>query len=234
MFLDVPRAGLAESSAFWSAITGWAPSASRGEEDQFLTLVPAAGPSWVKLQGIDGGPRVHLDLDVVDRDAMVERAVTLGAAPAWQYADVPVLRSPGGILLCVTLAQAGPRMVRSGPSLLDQVCLDVPARAWEGEVAFWSALLGREAQQGALPELVRLADPDPAGAVRVLMQRVADDRDTVGAHVDLAVTDRTAETARHLGLGAALVAEHGFWSVLRAPDGHVYCLTDRDPLTGTL
>jgi hypothetical protein len=64
LFLDVPRAGWADSVAFWSAATRWEPSAPHGEAGQFLTLDPESGDGWLKLQATDDdAPRVHLDLD---------------------------------------------------------------------------------------------------------------------------------------------------------------------------
>ena len=54
------------------------------------------------------------------------------------------------------------------------------------------------------------------------------------AHLDLGTTDRVAETERHLALGARIVAEVEFWTVLADPAGLAYCITDRDPATGEL
>ncbi|HMO12270.1 MAG TPA: VOC family protein [Actinotalea sp.] len=48
-------------------------------------------------------------------------------------------------------------------------------------------------------------------------------------HLDLSCTDRAAETARHVGLGAVVVGEGARWTVLLAPDGRRYCITDRFP-----
>lgn len=232
LFLDVPRATFAKSVAFWSAATGWAPSAIRGEQAQFCTLVPTHGESFVTLQAIDGGPRIHLDLDGSDRPGLLRRAHELGATPAWQYADVPVLHSPGGLLFCLTLAGQRPRLGRGATSLLDQVCLDIPATAWDAEVEFWRELTGRTLTAGRMEQFVRLNDPAPDGPLRLLLQRTDDDRATVGAHPDFAVAHRAAERERHRRLGATVVAEHAAWTIMSAPDGLTYCLTDRDPLTG--
>ena len=65
--------------------------------------------------------------------------------------------------------------------------------------------------------------------MRVLLQRLADEQPATTAHLDLACDDRPAETSRHLGLGASLVAEHPHWTVLVDPAGLRYCLTDREP-----
>jgi hypothetical protein len=231
VFLDTPVDAFEEAVAFWSAVTGWRPSERRGEEGQFLTLLPPAGAAYVKLQAVDGPAGVHLDLDSADRPAAVAQARDLGATAAWTYHDVEVMRSPGGLLLCHTLVDGEPGLVRDGSTVLDQVCLDIPAAHWETEVAFWSALTGREPQVGALPEFVRLVEH---GMLRLLLQRLGEADGPVRAHPDLATRDRSADTDRHAALGARVVGVHDFWTVLRAPGGQVYCLTDRDPATGTV
>jgi hypothetical protein len=231
VFLDTPVDAFDEALAFWSAVTGWTPSERRGEEGQFLTLLPPAGAAYLKLQAVDGPVGVHLDLDSTDRTAAVARARDLGATPAWTYHDVEVMRSPGGLVFCHTLVDGEPGLVRDGSTVLDQVCLDIPAAHWETEVAFWSGLTGRGPQVGALPEFVRLVE---YGMLRLLLQRLDEPDGPVRAHPDLATRDRSADTDRHAALGARVVAVHDFWTVLRAPGGQVYCLTDRDPATGTV
>jgi Glyoxalase-like domain len=231
VFLDVPAADLGPAVAFWSAVTGWRPSERRGEDGQFLTLLPAAGSAYVKVQAVDGPPGVHLDLDSTDRATAVDRARELGASHAWSYHDVEVMRSPGGFMFCQTLVDGEPTLPRDGSTILDQVCLDVPAAQWDAEVAFWAALTGREPQTGSLPEFVRLVED---GRLRLLLQRLDEPDGTVRAHPDLASADRAADTQRHVALGATVVGERDFWSVLTAPGGQVYCLTDRDPATGAV
>ena len=230
VFLDVPAAELEPAVAFWSAVTGWQPSARRREDGQFLTLVPAAGSAYVKVQAVDGQAGLHLDLDAVDRPAAVDRAGELGASHAWTYHDVAVMRSPGGFAFCQTLVDGTPRIERDGATILDQVCLDIPSAHWDAEVAFWAALTGRDPQVGALPQFVRLlAD----GQLRLLLQRLDEPDGPVRAHPDLATADRAADTDRHVAFGAVVRGVHDFWTVLTAPGGQVYCLTERDPATGT-
>lgn len=235
LFLDVPHEGWEEAVEFWSAATGWALSAPRGEDGQFLTLVPQEGDSWLKMQAVDDpAPRIHLDLDAVDRETAVKRATDLGASPAWTYEDVPVMRSPGGLLFCHTsVERSGLRFARSEPErVLDQVCIDIPRVRWEQEVAFWAEITSRTPEPTKTPEFVRLADPDPHGGLRILLQRLEDEDGEVRAHPDLAVAHRATETCRHEALGAATVGVFEWWTVMRAPYGQVYCLTDRDPVTG--
>lgn len=236
LFLDVPRDAWPEATRFWAAATGWELSLARGEDGQFLTLLPPSGPAWVKLQAVEGPPRVHVDLDSRDRPAAVRRSLELGATPAWTYHDVEVHRSPGGLLLCHTLldtdAHPDPQLRRDETAMiLDQVCLDIPPHLWEVEVAFWQALTGRELTPGLRPEYAFLG---AEGAARILLQRLDSDDDAIGAHPDFAVADRAAETERHAGLGARVEATFDRWTVLTAPGGQAYCLTDRSPATGRI
>lgn len=220
---------------FWSAATGWALSAPRGEDGQFLTLVPQTGDAWLKLQAFDDEePRIHVDLDAVDREDAVARSTALGANHAWTYDGVPVMSSPGGLLFCHTPSEgAAPRFARSEPErVLDQVCIDIPRSRWDQEVAFWSGITGRTPEQTKTPEFVRLVDPDPHGGLRILLQLLEDEDGEVRAHPDVAVAHRASETCRHEALGAETVGVFEWWTVMRAPYGQVYCLTDRDPVTG--
>lgn len=229
VFLDTPTAAFDEAVGFWSAVTGWTPSERRGEDGQFLTLVPAVGAAYVKMQAVDQPAGVHLDLDSTDRPASIETARALGATTAWTYHDVEVMRSPGGFTFCQTLLHGDPALVRDGATILDQVCLDIPAAHWESEVAFWSRLTGRGVQVGSLPQFVRLVEH---GRLRILMQRLDETDGSVRAHPDLATADRAADAEEHVRLGARLERVHDHWTVLTAPGGQVYCLTDRDPATG--
>ena len=231
VFLDTSVDSFEEAVGFWSAVTGWRTSERRGEDGQFLTLLPPAGSAYVKMQAVDGPPGLHLDLDSADRPATVERARGLGATNAWTYHDVEVMRSPGGLTFCQTLVDGEPALVRDGTTILDQVCLDIPSSSWESEVAFWRDLTGRELQEATAPGFARLLAVDQP---RILLQRLDEADGPVRAHPDLATADRAADTDEHVRLGARVVGVHGYWTVLTAPGGQVYCLTDRDPRTGSV
>ena len=226
LFLDTPAESYDDAVRFWSAVTGWEPSPPRGEDDQFLTLLPPAGTSYVKLQAVDGPARVHLDLDSDDRPAALAASLELGASVAWTYEAVPVMRSPGGLLFCHTLSEGAAVLPRDGSTILDQVCIDIPARHWEQEVEFWRDVTGRELEAARLPQFARLPS---AGGLRILLQQLDEIDGTVRAHPDLASADREADTRRHVALGATVSGVFDRWTVLVAPGGQVYCLTDRDP-----
>jgi Glyoxalase-like domain len=166
-----------------------------------------------------------------DPSAGLRTLLDAGATPAWRYHDVEVVRSPGGLLVCCTRGAAG-RLFRDADAVLDQVAIDVPRLWWDAECAFWQGVTGRAPVESRRPEFVNLVDPDAAGAARVLLHRLDEPDGPVRAHPDLAVRDRGDETLRHRALGAEVVAVHERWTVLRAPGGHIYCLTDRDPATG--
>lgn len=229
VFVDVPREQWSRSVAFWCAAAGGAPSAPWGDESQYLTVIPPEGDAWVHLQSIDGPPRVHVDLDSTDRVAAQEHSLALGARMEWDREEATVMRSPGGLVFCHS--SGGPReMVRSDPAqVLDQVCIDIPAALWGTEVDFWQRLTGRELEAGGRPEFAFLGEE---GRVRLLLQRLDESSGPVRAHLDFAVADRATETRRHEELGADLVEVFEWWTVMRAPTGHVYCLTEREPETG--
>ncbi len=234
LFLDTPLDRWQLALDFWAAVTGCEVSESRGERDQFVTLLPRAGDAWLKLQAIEASDAgMHLDLDSGDRPAAIQRSRAAGARDAWTYQDVTVMRSPGGLPFCHTAGEPDRRIDRSGLAVIaDQMCLDIPSRLWDAEIEFWQRLTGRPLQPGEHPESADLRDPDPSGPARILLQRLDGDRTTVAAHLDLAARDRSSEIARHQRLGARRIGDFEHWTSMLAPSGHVYCITDRDPATG--
>lgn len=238
-FLDIAPQHWDAALAFWPAATGTTLSALRGDDQEFATLVPADGDDHLRIQRRgDGLSRIHLDVHVTDPARAADRAVELGAEVVHRstYGYI-VLHSPGGLTFCFV---DHPAAVRPTPadhggyrSAVDQVCIDVPSSRFDTESAFWAALTGWREHAGAM-SCFTLVKPPRDQPTRLLLQKLDDEPSAVTAHLDIAVTDRTAETIRHTGLGAQVVAEHDRWTVLRAPDGLPYCLTDRDPETGSL
>lgn len=231
-FLDRPRERFEEAAEFWTAVTGTRLSPRRGDDGEFATLVPESGDACVKLQAVGDGGGAHLDLEVDDVRAAVAGAEALGAAVAADHGDWAVLHSPEGRAFCLVPAQ---RATRRPPifagTRLDQVCLDIAPGAYEKEVAFWAALTGWSLRRGALPEFAALVMP--GAPVRILLQRLGEGPGG-SAHIDLACADIDAARARHERYGAAFVARGRHWIVMRDPAGGAYCLTGRDPETGSL
>lgn len=254
-FLDVDASAWATAPSYWAAVTGSTVSAPRGEHGEFVTLGPGDGHAYLKAQRVGDtvapaagpsgsgprpGTRIHLDLHVPDVRRATTRAVGLGAALTHESEHgYAVLTSPGGLTFCLV---DHPACLRPAPltlddahrSLVDQVCVDVPPSRFDTEVAFWSTLTGWVPRPSdTAPEFVALTRPG-GHPLRILLQRLDDEQPHVGAHLDLACSDRQAELARHLALGATHVADHRHCSVLTDPTGAPYCLTDRDPDTGVV
>jgi hypothetical protein len=229
-FLDSPSAA---AEPFWLAVTGTTLSPRR-DGGTFATLLPERGDAYLRVQMVGSGPPGgHLDLHVGDVPAAAGEAVGFGADPVRREPGLVVLRSPGGVVFCLVAwhgeALCPPTVTWSGgqTSVVDQVCLDVPADRFEAEVAFWTGLTGWRRRSAELPEFVFL-DHGAGLPLGLLVQRVGSG--AAGVHLDLACDDVEAEVARHVGLGALVVRRvPGDWTTLRDPVGREYCVTARPP-----
>jgi hypothetical protein len=238
-FLDFAPDEFERGVAFWQALTGYSPSAARGEAGEFATLLPPSGDDFLRVQRLrEGRSRIHLDLHVADPGTAAAEAEALGARVTSRPGHV-VLESPGGLPFCFVRQRASVRPVpadwRDGlSSIVDQVCLDIPASAYAAEGAFGAAVRGRPLRRSALrAEFENLPRP-PGQPLRILLQRLGEDEGPVRAHLDLATSDRAAETHRQVAAGATVVRQHEWWTVMSGPGGLVHCITDRTPETGML
>jgi predicted enzyme related to lactoylglutathione lyase len=241
LFADVPAAAVDAATAFWSAVSGWPPGEPSGGDGEFLPLQPADGDRFLWLQRVGrpvGAGGWHLDLHVPDRAAGVETAVEAGAEVVREGADYVALASPAGLPFCLAdeddraRTRPAPASWPGGRSLVDQLCIDIPAKEFESELAFWFRLTGWPQTGSDLPEFDRLAVPAQL-PVRMLLQRLGpDDTEGIRAHADIAAEDRSVEVGRHRELGAVLIGPGQGWTTLRDPAGLVYCVTDRVPRTG--
>ena len=240
VFLDTVETDAGPSWEFWRQVTRSGLSPTRGERGEFATFLPADGDPWIKVQAVQSGGGVHLDLDVADPRAAADEAKSPGAP------ELGVPPAPGGAGAVFTLPPPGAQVFSSPPGgatgsqsrdgqadLLDQVCLDLPELSFAVDVVFWHELTGWEIGTGAHHEFSALRRPDGI-PVRVLLQRLGEREGPARAHVDIACRDRAATRSRHEELGAKVVAEGPRWSVMADPVGRTYCLTDRDPATGRL
>ena len=232
-FLDFAPEAHAAGLAFWRDVSGWEVSPARGDQGEFVTLVPPEGDAQVRVQRLGSGPSgMHLDLHVAEPRAAADRAVSLGAVEVAAPGHV-VLRSPGGFPFCfVSHPASRPAPARVWPgghrTMVDQVCLDIDADGFDRELDFWLEITGREAVPSIRPEFQRLRRPADQG-LELLVQRLDDESGEVHAHLDLGCSDRGAETERHLALGATHIESYDAWTVLADPTGSAYCITDRTP-----
>ncbi len=240
-FLDFAPADFDRGVVFWGGVTGYAVSPRRGDDDEFATLVPRDGDDYLRVQRRrEGESRIHLDVHVVDPRESADRASTLGATETFasEHGYV-VLTSPGGLTFCFVAHPGGARPTpvtwpAGHRSMVYQVCLDLPAAAYDREAEFWAAIL--EAVPEVLvsrPEFSWLRPPQRF-ALDLLLQRLDRPEGPVRAHLDLGTTDRAAEVGRHQQLGATAGVAEEFWTVMTDPTGLTYCITDRDPGNGRL
>jgi hypothetical protein len=233
-FLDFAPSTFEAGVRFWADVTGYALSPPRGDTAEFATLLPPAGDDFLRVQRLGDGPnRLHLDLHVPDPAVAARVAVELGALIVDEPGGYVVLTSPAGFTFCFVSHPAAvrPEPARWGAhtSLVDQLCLDVRSADADRETRFWTALTGWPPATSSIPTLFPLVRP-PGMPLRLMVQAVGDDRRPATAHLDLAGTDRSAETERHQVLGAAVEHVTDKFTVLRDPAGLVYCITDRDPV----
>ena len=128
-----------------------------------------------------------------------------GASVRAELDDLVVLGSPGGFGWCL-VGHDGER-TRTRPvrwpgghrSLVDQLCLDIPASRYDAECDFWSALTGWELRRGGYGDFSVLVRPESMprhlglGAVVVRRMPVwVTLRDPAG--LDYCVTGRDPET----------------------------------------
>ncbi len=233
-FLDLTSETFDEGVRFWQEVTGYALSEPRGDDGQFATLLPPAGDAHLRVQRYSGSRgRIHLDLHVAWPRVAADRAVTLGAREIADLGHV-VMSSPGGFVFCfVPEGEHEPAPSVEWPgghrSQVDQVCLDLPGELHDREVEFWQEVTARElVASPGYAEFHRLRQP-PGQRLELLVQRLDEPLGEVRGHLDLATSDRAAETARHQALGANVVVAREGWTVLTDPAGSAYCLTDREP-----
>jgi predicted enzyme related to lactoylglutathione lyase len=99
---------------------------------------------------------------------------------------------------------------------------------------FWSQALGRPLAEGASQFFAMIPATAP-GEVSWLFMGVPEAKTAKNRmHVDFSSTDRAADVARLIGLGATLVGEYDEygvrWTTLRDVEGNEFCVSD--PHTG--
>ncbi len=232
--LDVPASGHAAAAAFWGGALGWPVGTAWPGHAELRSFEPPSGAPYVHLQEIDGAPRVHLDVEAADADALVGRAVELGARRVGQSDRWQTLLSPGGLPCCV-LAATDPRPPPDPVTWPDghrtrlvQVCVDSPAARHAAEVAFWHALLGGRWVDSPAREFAGKWH-DQGSPIQLLFQRLDEPDGPVRAHLDLGTDDLPAEVGRLVDLGAEDVGPGRGWHVLRDPTGQAFCATENSP-----
>ncbi|MDX2938845.1 VOC family protein [Streptomyces ipomoeae] len=233
-FIDRPAADFARACAFWTAVTGTTLSEPRGDQAEFVTLLPKDTDPSLKAQSVTTGPGgAHLDLCVENVPALIAHATALGAEVVTPHSTWAVLRSPAGQLFCaVTWHGESVRPPVFEGTRVDQLCLDVPPAAFDTEITFWTTLTGWNSHPGSRPEF-HVLNPPPGLPHRLLLQRLNTPR-PASAHLDLSCTNIPDSQTHHEHLGATFTTAHPHWTVMQDPTTTPYCLTSRDPESGRL
>jgi hypothetical protein len=238
-FLDLAPGDVDADVDHWRRVTGYDLSPWRGSEDEFASLLPPEADDHLRVQRLGrGANRLHLDLHVEEPRAAARAAESRGASIVAEPGHV-VMSSPGGFPFCFVTHPASraaspatwPGGVRS---VVDQVCLDIPSSSYDEECAFWEATTGWELRVSRDHEEFRRLIRPEGQPLQLLLQRLGEREGRVRAHLDLATTDRTAETHRHVDLGAEVLEVRAGWTVLADAAGLHYCITDRRPETRVL
>ncbi|HUH06434.1 MAG TPA: VOC family protein [Egibacteraceae bacterium] len=239
-FIDRPADSFELAVRFWSALTRSTLSPPRGDTGEFATLLPPDGDPYLRVQRVaEGTGGTHLDLHVDDVDEFARSAIAAGAVEHRRHGGLAVLRSPAGLPWCA-VAHHG-EAVRPAPQeagdtgelhLIDQLCIDIPASRFDDECEFWSRVTSWELRRSSVrSEFAYLVRPEGC-PLRLMLQRCDDG--AVRAHLDVASSDVETVVAHHLRLGAVAGAHFEYWTVMADPAGRPYCVTARDPVTGSL
>lgn len=101
VLVDVPAADHERAVAFWTAALGKPPevAAALPQYAQFPDVTP--GLYFMVQATADGTPRVHLDFDTADRDAVVERLASIGATELSRRHHWVVMQDPATVPFCI-------------------------------------------------------------------------------------------------------------------------------------
>lgn len=188
---------------------------------------------------------IHLDVNVPDREAEVERARGLGAhlvatkthAIGELEETFTVMRDPEGNGFCVQ----GPESRRPYPYIGN---VTFSSAEPERLATFWSRALGwpEEDVGEDFLQMLREAGLDPAelhayGSIRkadgsrprlLFQRRQKSPTDSIPIHLDLRADDREAEIERLTGIGATIAetktGDAVTFTVLRDPEGNPFCV----------
>jgi catechol 2,3-dioxygenase-like lactoylglutathione lyase family enzyme len=237
-FVDVPVERVEVARSFWSSVLGWSPGDAWPGHPEFVSLMPSGAAPYVHVQGIDGPPRVHLDL-VGDIEQDTARLEELGATRAHRGEAWQVMASPAGLPFCVCEEAWPPQLPEAvvwpggHRSRLVQLCVDVPEESYDEELGFWRAATGWADEPVSAPEFHRLVHREKS-PLQLLVQRLGTDDGArrARAHLDLGTDDMAAEVARVQALGAPILWRGDGFVALRDPLGLPFCVTANRPRIG--
>jgi hypothetical protein len=222
---------------FWRAVTDTTLSQSRGVDSEFATLQPALGDAFLRVQRTaDGSCRSHLDVHCDDPQELAERAMNFGASRIPGDHVVEVLESPAGQMFCAVQHRGEtlrPRPVGTpaarNRAIVDQLSIDIAPDTYPQECQFWSQLFGEELHTSNVRGEFTFLTRTGGTPLRLMLQRRNDGSDAATAHLDFSCDSVSQSTQDHITLGATVIEEFRYWTVMSDPSGEHYCLTERNP-----
>ena len=101
--------------------------------------------------------------------------------------------------------------------------LDTPPGQFKEAIEFWQSALGVKPRYND-PDRTYTPMDSLAAHYRIIMQRLENQNDTPGIHLDIETDNVEAEVARLEALGATRIEQIEDWWVLNAPSGHIFCV----------
>ena len=221
-------ADIEKEGAFYAELTGWdvvrqdaerfGLRAPNGQEIEFQRAPDHVAPQW---PGQERPQQFHLDLQVADPSAQVERAIGLGATHLRDGATWITMADPAGhpFDLCQKDGVG---------SVMDLFAVTIDAPDASALARFYGELTGMDVAYDG-PEGAMLA----ADGRYVMFQQIGDDyvpprwpdpAYPQQAHLDLAARDMDAAEAEALRLGATRLEGGGkSFRVFADPAGHPFC-----------
>jgi catechol-2,3-dioxygenase len=221
-------ADIEKEGAFYAELTGWdvvrqdaerfGLRAPNGQEIEFQRAPDHVAPQW---PGQERPQQFHLDLQVADPSAQVERAIGLGATHLRDGATWITMADPAGhpFDLCQKDGVG---------SVMDLFAVTIDAPDASALARFYGELTGMDVAYDG-PEGAMLA----ADGRYVMFQQIGDDyvpprwpdpAYPQQAHLDLAARDMDAAEAEALTLGATRLEGGGkSFRVFADPAGHPFC-----------
>ena len=224
-------ADIEKEGTFYAELTGWdvvrqgadrfGLRAPNGQEIEFQRAPDHVAPQW---PGQERPQQFHLDLQVTDPAAQVERAIGLGASHLRDGATWITMADPAGhpFDLCQKDGVG---------SVMDLFAVTIDAPDASALARFYGELTGMDVAYDG-PEGAMLA----ADGRYVMFQQIGDDyraprwpdpAHPQQAHLDLAVRDMDAAEAEAIKLGATRLEGGGErFRVFADPAGHPFCFVD--------
>jgi predicted enzyme related to lactoylglutathione lyase len=232
---------------FWAALLGYE-AEDRGHS--WAASDPAHGGVGLFFNKMAKSPTIeipiHLDVNVPDRDAEVERALDLGAKlvekktiEAGELTETfTVLRDPEGNGFCIQPDQRKPHPYIRNVTFACSEPRRIVAPFWESALGWPREEVGDEFVEklrAARVDVDRefyaydaIVNPDGRGLRLFFQRRQKSPAESYPIHLDFKTEDREAEIDRLTAVGATVVetktAGDTTWTVMRDPEGNPFCV----------